>query len=216
MFKGVIFDLDGTLLDTIEDLGLACNYALNKYSFPIHDIEKYKVLIGGGRRKLMESILPESNRDERTINEVLTLFDIYYTSHMVDKTVPYDGIRKLLVELKRNNIKIGIVSNKPHEYTVKIAKKFFGDMFDMVLGHRKGDSPKPDPKGVIEVINYFNLEREECVYIGDSDIDIITSRNANVKSVGVAWGFRGEGELKGEGADYIVYSAEELRNVLLR
>ena len=193
MIKSIIFDLDGTLLDTIEDLANACNYVLTTLGYKTHEVYKYKTFVGNGRYKLVERMLPEGNKDNETIEKALKLFDEYYEEHMVDMTKPYAGIIEMLEELILKNIKIAVVSNKPHEFTTEVVKNYFGERFEIVYGHRKNTAEKPDPSSVLEVIENFKVKKEECLYIGDSEIDINTAKNAGVKSVGVEWGFRGRG-----------------------
>ena len=212
MFKVAIFDLDGTLLNTIEDLANACNYALSKFSFPTHTLEKYKRFVGNGLYKLVERALPIEHKDKDTVNMVLDVFNKYYNEHMMDVTKPYDGIIELLDELILNGVKLAVVSNKKHDFTLEIVNKYFGSRFNIVFGQRENYKAKPDPVTVLEVIDNFNITKDECIYIGDSDIDIITAKNAKVTSVGVTWGFRSEEELIREGADYIVHNTYELRN----
>lgn len=216
MVEAVIFDLDGTLLDTIEDLANACNYALSTLGYEVHDVDKYKRFVGNGRYKLIERILPEAKRNQEIINETLALFDQYYGEHMVDMTKPYEGVIELIDRLIDKRIKLAIVSNKPHEFTTEVAKKYFGNSFEIVYGQRDGYPVKPDPKTVFEVVNSLEVDLKNCVYVGDSDVDIKTAKNAGVKSVGVAWGFRGQGELEKAGADYIVASVVELEEVIIK
>ncbi|MDV4149584.1 HAD-IIIA family hydrolase [Clostridium sp. AL.422] len=215
MIKLAIFDLDGTLLNTLDDLANACNYALNKFSFPTHDVEKYKNFIGNGIYKLVERALPDNEKDRGTVEKVLKIFIDYYNEHMIDMTKPYDGIINTLDELRFKGIKLAVVSNKKHEFTMEIVKKYFGDKFDIVFGHRANYKEKPDPASVLEVIDKLNILKDECIYIGDSNIDIITARNAGVKSIGVSWGFRGKEELANEGADYLVDNTIELRSIII-
>lgn len=215
MFKIAIFDLDGTLLNTIDDLANACNYALKEFSFPIHEVNKYKIFVGNGIYKLVERAVPNDKRDKETVLKVLGLFTDYYNKHMMDMTKPYEGIIELLDEIKRRNIKLAVVSNKKHEFTLEIVKKYFGNKFDMVIGHRENYKEKPDPTSVLEVLEEFSIEKSNCIYVGDSNIDIITANNAGVKSVGVTWGFRDEEELSKEGATYIVNNIKELRDIII-
>ena len=215
MFKIAIFDLDGTLLNTIDDLANACNYALKEFSFPIHEVNKYKIFVGNGIYKLVERAVPNDKRDKETVLKVLGLFTDYYNKHMMDVTKPYEGIIELLDEIKRRNIKLAVVSNKKHEFTLEIVKKYFGNKFDMVIGHRENYKEKPDPTSVLEVLEEFSIEKSNCIYVGDSNIDIITANNAGVKSVGVTWGFRDEEELSKEGATYIVNNIKELRDIII-
>lgn len=215
MFKVAIFDLDGTLLNTLEDLANACNHALNKFSFPTHNIEEYKKFIGNGIYKLVERAVPNNKKDKETVDKVLKTFSDYYNEHMIDMTKPYDGIVELLDELRAKGIKLAVVSNKKHEFTIEIVKKYFGDRFDIVFGHRENYKEKPDPTSVLEVIEKLNILKSECIYIGDSNVDILTAKNAGVKSVGVSWGFRDTEELANEGANYLADNNIELLNIIL-
>ncbi len=215
MFKVVIFDLDGTLLNTLDDLANACNYALNKFSFPTHNVEEYKKFIGNGIYKLVERAVPNNKKDKETVEKVLETFSDYYNEHMIDMTKPYDGIVDILDELRAKGIKLAVVSNKKHEFTIEIVKKYFGDRFDIVFGHRENYKEKPDPTSVLEVIEKLNILKSECIYIGDSNVDILTAKNAGVKSVGVSWGFRGREELANEGANYLADNNIELLNIIL-
>ena len=214
MINSIIFDLDGTLLNTIEDLANACNYALTTLGYKTHEVEKYKTFVGNGRYKLVERMLPEDNRSVENIEKALELFDSYYEKHMIDMTKPYDGIMEMLVCLISKSINIAVVSNKPHEFTTEVVKNYFGDRFEVVYGHKKNTKEKPDPWAVLEVIDEFKVNKDECLYVGDSEIDINTAKNAGVKSVGVEWGFRGKGELESAGANYIVNKPEQILEIL--
>ena len=215
MFKVAIFDLDGTLLNTLDDLANACNYALNKFSFPTHNVEEYKKFIGNGIYKLVERAVPNNKKDKETVEKVLKTFSDYYNEHMIDMTKPYDGIVDILDELRAKGIKLAVVSNKKHEFTIEIVEKYFEDRFDIVFGHRENYKEKPDPTSVLEVIEKLNILKSECIYIGDSNVDILTAKNAGVKSVGVSWGFRGREELANEGANYLADNNIELLNIIL-
>lgn len=215
MIEAVIFDLDGTLLDTIEDLANACNYSLSTLGYDTYDVEKYKRFVGNGRLKLIERILPEGSKSGDVFVKAVDLFDEYYAAHMVDMTKPYEGIIELLDNLIEKDIKLAVVSNKPHKFTVEVVKKYFGDRFNIVYGQREGYPVKPDPKTVFEVINSLDVDLNNCFYVGDSDVDMITAKNSAVKSIGVAWGFRGLGELEEAGADYIANSVKELEKIIL-
>ena len=163
----------------------------------------------------MKRILPEEDKNnEEAIEKVLKLFDEYYGEHMHDTTKPYDGIYELIKELKIKNIKLAVVSNKPDEFVGETVNRYFGNDFEITYGQRPNHAVKPDPKTVYEVMEYLNVTKEECIYVGDSDVDMKTAQNAGVKSIGVAWGFRGEEELKSAGADYIIRTPQELVNLL--
>ena len=216
MYKVAIFDLDGTLLDTLKDLADACNFALRSYGFPEHQIEEYKYFLGNGAYKLIERALPIGKKDAETIGKVLGEFKKYYEKHKSDFTKPYDGIEELLIALKEAGIKTAVVSNKPHEFAVEIVERYFAKSFDIVFGKREGYLAKPDPTTVIETLNYFKCKKEEAVYIGDSDVDMFTGKNAGLFSIGVAWGFRGARELSAAGANKIVYTSEELLSEIIK
>ena len=215
MFKVAIFDLDGTLLNTLDDLANACNYALNKFYFPTHDVESYKKFIGNGIFKLVERAMPDDKKDRETVENVLKAFSDYYNEHMMDMTKPYGGIINLLDELRGSGIKLAVVSNKKHEFAIEIVKKYFGDRLNVILGHRENYNAKPDPVSVLEIIDKFNVLKDECIYIGDSNVDILTARNAGVQCIGVSWGFRGKQELADAGADYLVDNTKELKNIIM-
>jgi len=215
MYKAVIFDLDGTLLDTLEDLANACNYALVKCELPTHQVEAYRRFVGDGRYKLIERILPENSKTSETFNKVLGLYDEYYEIHMMDMTKPYEGVIALLDSLKEKGLRLAVVSNKPHEFTTKVVETFFEDRIELVFGQRVNFPTKPNPATVFEVLKNFNVMLEECIYIGDSNVDIMTAKNAGIKSIGVAWGFRGKEELEAEGASFIASTVKELENLIL-
>ena len=216
MYKVAIFDLDGTLLNTLKDLADACNFALRSHGFSEHQIDEYKYFLGNGVYKLVERALPMDKKDGETVDKVLTEFKKYYEKHKSDFTKPYDGIEDLLIALKEAGIKTAVVSNKPHEFAVEIVERYFAKSFDIVFGKREGYLAKPDPTTVIETLNYFKCKKEEAVYIGDSDVDMFTGKNAGLFSIGVAWGFRGARELSAAGANKIVYTSEELLSEIIK
>lgn len=216
MYKVAIFDLDGTLLNTLKDLADACNFALRSHGFSEHQIDEYKYFLGNGVYKLVERALPMDKKDGETVDKVLTEFKKYYEKHKSDFTKPYDGIEELLIALKEIGIKTAVVSNKPHEFAVEIVERYFAKSFDIVFGKREGYLAKPDPTTVIETLNHFKCKKEEAVYIGDSDVDMFTGKNAGLFSIGVAWGFRGARELSAAGANKIVYTSEELLSEIIK
>ncbi|MGL5353330.1 MAG: HAD family hydrolase [Clostridium sp.] len=215
MYKAVIFDLDGTLLDTLEDLANACNYALKECELKTHEVEKYKRFVGDGRFKLIERIISKEDNTVELFNKVLKLYDDYYLAHMVDETKPYNGIINLLDELKTLDIKLCVVSNKPHEFAEEMVNKYFENKINIAYGQRPNYKTKPDPQTIFEVIKELGITSGECVYVGDSNVDIETAKNAGVKSIGVSWGFRGREELEEAGADFVVDNVCELKNIIL-
>lgn len=210
MYKLMIFDLDGTLLDTLEDLANASNYALKSFDFEEHEVLKYKTFVGDGVYKLIERIVPESHRGEEMLIKVKEVFQNYYDEHNRDCTKPYEGIIEVLKHLRERGIHTAVVSNKPHQFTTKLVEELFGDSIEVAYGQRDGIATKPDPSTVLEVIERFGVTKEECIYIGDTNVDIFTGKNAGVKTIGVLWGFRTKEELTEAGADYIIEKVKDL------
>lgn len=210
-YKGVIFDLDGTLLDTIADLSDSVNEVLRQFGHPEHTYGEYKLLIGKGFRNLLENSFPAGSWEEKTIDEALAVFLETYDKKYMDKTAPYEGIDQMLDELNEMGIKIAVNSNKRTDYTNALIQKFFGRIpFVGVFGERAGIPKKPDPASALELAEKMGLEPGQILYVGDSKTDMVTAANAGMTSVGVEWGFRGYKELKENGAGYIVKRAEEI------
>lgn len=215
MKKLAIFDLDGTLLNTIEDLGHAANYALAQKGFPIHNMASYPFLVGNGVRNLLLRATPEDMRSESTINEVLTSFKEYYNEHNCDATIPYEGINELLETLSDMGIKIAVASNKYQEATEKIIKHYFPQIdFIAINGQQEGIPVKPDPSIVFDILSKAQITKDETVFIGDSGVDIDTARRACIDSIGVTWGFRPEKELMEHYADNIVHHPSEILELI--
>lgn len=204
MIKAVIFDLDGTLVNSLEDLAISTNYALNLFGFPTHETDKYKYFIGDGMQKLIERVLPEDNRDSETKTKVFDAFINYYSKHYLDKTVAYDGIHNVLETLKQDGIKIAVVSNKADKMAKIVVEKIFANIFDFVVGKRDGYPTKPDPKLTLEVIDILGVNPQECAFVGDSGMDMAAAKNSGCLAVGVLWGFRESQELQENGADYLL------------
>lgn len=196
MTRLAIFDLDGTLLNTIADLGEACNYALCQHRFPTHKREDYPRLVGNGVNKLLERALPEGHKDEATVLALRTDFIAFYNEHNRVHTRPYDGIPELLGELKRRGCLLAVASNKYQAATeVLIAHYFDAELFDVVLGERTGVPRKPDPQIVADILTATGCRADETLYIGDSDVDMQTATNAGLRKVACAWGFCTEDQL---------------------
>lgn len=197
MQKIVIFDLDGTLLNTIDDLGYACNYALEQSGYPTHPIEAYPAKVGNGINNLIRRALPETERTEDAIMRVRAYFVPYYNAHNCDYTRPYEGIPELLAALKAQGHLLAVASNKYQAATEKIVNYFFPGVFDVILGEREGVARKPDPQIVCDILDRLCLtdfrpalpDRVQTLYIGDSLVDFETARNANVPFVACSWGF---------------------------
>lgn len=211
MYKLIIFDLDGTLLDSIEDLANSVNYALNLFKLPTHSTEAYKLFIGNGVNKLIERALPENNRSANQVEMLKHEFIKHYNLHSEEYTKPYDGIEKLLVTLQNENYKIAIASNKFHTATIALSKQYFPSIqFLDVLGQREGIPTKPNPTILFEIIEKARVDKKEVLYVGDSGVDASTALNADIDFVGVLWGFRTKSELEQYGAKHFSTNTEEL------
>ncbi len=205
MKKLVIFDLDGTLLNTIADLATSTNYALQQCGFPEHCVEAYLHFVGNGITKLFERALPEDARSAENIARMRQFFLEYYSVHNNDRTRPYEGIEELLDALSGRGVKIAVASNKYQEGTEKLIRHFFPQTcFVAVLGQREGVPVKPAPDIVYDILAAAKVEKEEALYVGDSDVDMATAKAAGVESVGVTWGFRSRDELNLAGAMHLV------------
>ena len=201
----VIFDLDGTLLNTIADLAASTNYALRGCGYPEHRVEEYLYFVGNGITKLFERALPEAARTAENVAHMRTLFLEYYTEHNTDHTRPYDGIVRLLDDLSARGIKLAVASNKYQAGTEKLIAHYFPQVpFVAVLGQREGVPTKPDPDIVYDIMQRAGVEKVDTLYVGDSDVDMCTARAAGVESAGVTWGFRGRDELSRAGAAHLV------------
>lgn len=214
--KLVIFDLDGTLLNTIADLAAATNYALEQYGLPTHNEEEYKFFVGNGINKLFERALPEDKRNDEYVMKIRSEFVPYYDAHNSDLSKPYPGMNSLLADLQKNNIQIAVASNKYQAAAVKLVRQYFPNInFCEILGQRDGVPSKPDPTIVNEISEHAGICKEEIVYVGDSCVDMETGKNAGVKTVGVSWGFRPRTELEAYKPDFIADDANELKSFLL-
>ena len=211
MNKLLIFDLDGTLLNTIEDICTSINKALSHYNLPLHDINKIKRMVGNGVDKLIErAVYPHLE----CVNDVKDFYLKDYNANCSNKTKPYDGIKELLMKFKINGHKLAVLSNKPHHDTIKVINSYFGEScFDYVIGNKKENRIKPHPDGVNEIIRALNW-KELVVFIGDSEVDAKTAINSNCIGIAVLWGFREKEELLG--ANYFVSDCDELFNIIER
>lgn len=212
MIKAVIFDMDGTLLNTLYDLYLSTNYALLKFNFKERSIEQVRKFIGDGVRKLIERAV-EENADSKTIEECLKVFKEHYSKNMYNNTSIYEGIEEVLKKLKEKNIKTAVVSNKFDGAIKQLSSKYFKNLIDISIGQSDTIAKKPSPESVFEVMKQLNVKKEEVIFIGDSDVDILTAKNAEIKSIGVLWGYRDIEALGG--ADYIVSKPDEILKIVL-
>ena len=214
--KLVIFDLDGTLLNTIGDLAAGCDQMLRMRDLPTHTFEDYCSFVGNGIMRLVERALPEELRTPEYVAAARRDFVAYYIDHIDLYTHPYDGIVELVEELQHKGIKLAVASNKFQAGTDKLIKKFFPTTdFVMICGNREGVPLKPDTALVDLILDTAGVERQRCIMVGDSAVDILTAERAGIHSVGVNWGFRSLTELQEAGAEYIANSVAELRNILL-
>ena len=211
MKKLVIFDLDGTLLDTIADLANAANYALKQLGHPTHPVDTIRTYVGNGINKLLERALPENERNEENVMRMRSHFVPYYDMHNADLSVPYPGIVALLEALQAKGVMLAVASNKYQAATEKLVKHYFPTIrFVEVLGQREGIAVKPDPTIVFDILRKADVSPEEVLYVGDSGVDMQTAMNAKVDAVGVAWGFRPRAELEGFCPKGVIEKAEEL------
>ena len=217
MKKLAIFDLDGTLIDSIADLGAATNYALSFYGLQTHPLDSYRMRVGNGVNKLIERALPESERSPERVAQLRQDFTRYYNDHCTDRTRPYNGITELLKDLQTENVAIAVASNKYQHATEKLVRHFFPDInFLAICGQRDGIPIKPDPSVVFEIIGKAAVAKAQVIYIGDSGVDIETARRACVDSVGVSWGFRTPAELAQAGAGTIVDTPDQIFNLIIK
>lgn len=209
MKKLAIFDLDGTLLNTIADLGKACNYALETMGFATHPIQAYAYMVGNGVRNLMKKA--QQDADEETIDKLLECFKEYYNEHCLDTTKPYPGINELLETLVQKNVALAVASNKYQEATEKIIAGCFPQFnFVAVEGQQEGRNRKPDPSIIFSVLEKFPVPKKDVLYIGDSGVDIECAKRACVESIGVSWGFRSASELRRANADFVISRPAEI------
>lgn len=213
-YKIAVFDMDGTILNTLEDLKDSLNFALSKFGYNNRTLDEVRGFVGNGIPKLIERALP-SGVDEATRTAVYEVFTDRYKVHCKDKTCVYDGVNEALDELKFNGIKTCVVSNKD-DYAVKeLSELYFGNRFDFSLGRKDGVPKKPAPDMVLTALNYFGAEKSDAVYIGDSDVDKMTAENSGLDFIGVSWGFKGYDFLKELGTESVVNTAEEMVKIIL-
>ncbi len=213
MYTTVIFDLDGTLLDTLSDLHASVNFALRELSFPERSREEIRRFIGNGVVKLIERSVP-AGTDRETAKKCLDIFRKHYLLHMTDNTAPYEGITELLCHLKQEGIKTAVVSNKLHTAVVGLCDDYFPGLIDCALGVSDESERKPAPTNVYKALDALCCNKDNTIYIGDSEVDVQTAKNADLKCIGVTWGFRDRDELLSAGADFIADSAEELLKLI--
>ena len=209
----IIFDMDGTILNTLEDLKNSLNYVLQQAGYQIRTLEEVRTFVGNGIRKTIERALP-SDIEEEKVDELFSLFMDYYAIHNTDNTKPYNGVIELLKELKHLGYKTAVVSNKQNSAVKSLCKKFFTGLFDVEIGEKENIAKKPEPDEVNEVLKILNIDRTKSIYIGDSEVDIQTAQNSKMKSIIVDWGFRDRKFLYEHGAEVIVSNPSEILNII--
>ena len=204
-----IFDLDGTLLDTLTDLAASCNYALQQHGMAQRTIDEVRMFVGNGVKKLMERAIPDGLANPQ-FDEVYQCFRQHYLKHGLDHTAPYPGVLPMLAELKRRNKKIAVVSNKFYRATEELCKHFFDQYVEVAIGEREGIKKKPASDTVLEALAQLGVTGDNAVYIGDSDVDIATANNCQLPCISVLWGFRDKVFLLRSGATTLINTPEEL------
>ena len=215
MIHCVIFDLDGTLLNTLDDLCDSTNYALKQFGYPERTLDEVRYFVGNGVKKLIERAIPDgiNNPD---FEECLRVFKEHYAANMYNKTAPYNGVPEMLKELRLKGIHTAVVSNKFDAAVKELCKKYFGDLIQVAIGENeeKGVRKKPAPDSVFKAMNELKVSIEEVIYAGDSETDVQTAKNAEIDCIGCTWGFRSKDILKHEGAKYIIDSPQEILKIV--
>lgn len=214
MYKLAVFDMDGTILDTLEDLKDSTNFALEKCGYPMRSYDEVRRFVGNGIRKLIERAVPEGLTTEQ-IDRVHEVFTEHYKVHCADKTKAYDGIKPLLEKLRASGVKTAVVSNKADYGVQELCKEYFDGLFDYAVGEREGIRRKPAPDAVNEALRVLGIDKSEAVYIGDSDVDFETAKNAELPCISVLWGFRDEEFLREKGATLFVRDPAEIYDIIM-
>ena len=214
MYKLAVFDMDGTILDTLEDLKDSTNFALEKCGYPTRSYDEVRRFVGNGIRKLIERAVPEGLTTEQ-IDRVHEVFTEHYKVHCADKTKAYDGIKPLLEKLRASGVKTAVVSNKADYGVQELCKEYFDGLFDYAVGEREGIRRKPAPDAVNAALRVLGIDKSEAVYIGDSDVDFETAKNAELPCISVLWGFRDEEFLREKGATLFVRDPAEIYDIIM-
>ncbi len=213
--KAVIFDLDGTLLDTLEDIADSMNNVLERLGHPIHDVEAYKYFVGSGFRNLVMKTLPENFREDTYIDRGFSAVREEYANRWANKTKPYPGISEMLDAFSSKGVKMAVLSNKSDDFVKLMIKKFLPRWeLDPIFGERQGIPKKPDPAGALEIADILGVKNDECLYLGDTGVDMRTASNAGMFAVGVLWGFRKADELLENGAEILISKPQEALDLI--
>lgn len=216
MYQNVIFDLDGTLLNTIDDLADAGNWVCKLHGWPTHTVEEYKRFVGNGLFKMVERFAPAEHRGAEEVRQVLDRdFTPYYNAHKADKTAPYAGMPQLLARLKAAGVAMAVLSNKADELAGPVVEGYYPGVFPLIQGALPGVPTKPDPTLLHRMMERMGATRENTLFVGDSNVDIQTAKNGGLISCGVLWGFRSRAELVEQGADFLAETPEELAALIL-
>ena len=214
-FKAIVFDLDGTLLDTLEDIANSANTVLARHGFPTHNLDDYRNFVGDGVTTLITRVLPGEKRHDDTIAECVRAFREEYSRNWNVKTTPYDGVAEMLDELAARHLKLAVLSNKPDDFTKKCVIELLPDWtFEIVLGLHSGIPPKPDPTGARQIAEHLSVPPSRILYVGDSGVDMKTAIAAGMFPVGVLWGFRSREELQDNGAQALIQRPQDILAVL--
>ena len=212
-YQTAIFDMDGTILETLEDMCASVNVTMDHVGYPRRTMDEVRRFVGNGAAKLIERCMPAGAEDPR-YPAALEFYRAYYDAHAQIKTGPYPGIPELLNQLSREGVRLAVVSNKPDEAVRALTERYFPGVFPVAIGNRDGWATKPAPDSVYEAMRLLGARRESTVYVGDSDVDVDTARNAGLDSIIVTWGFRDEDCLRAHGAQHLAHNADELYEML--
>lgn len=214
MVKAVLFDLDGTLADSLLDLSISTNYAISKFGYKPQPTESFRLFAGDGMAKMIERALPENTNKENEVSRIMPVFLDYYGNHFCDNTTAYEGVVELIDNIKSKGIAVAVVTNKAQEMAEKVVLKLYGGRFDLILGKRDGVPPKPDPTSALMAMRELNAKPSECIFVGDSKMDVMAGVNSGAYPIGVLWGFREKEELISGGAKRLIEKPQELLAII--